>query len=428
MYHPILRSDMERQLKNIKRADLVIGLPSYKNSHKAAHVAGVALAGAQQYYPELRTVLINADAGLEATTRQAVIAQTPNNGHHNLVLSGRYEGVLGQGSAVAALLDAALALDAQAIIILDSQTTSITPKWAAALAHLILKDKADLVMPRYRQWFTPLGILSDLIVYPLFRALWGQSMRRPAAPDFALSPQLATTLLDQDVWGTAVATFGLSPWLTSYSIINNKWRVAQTALGEKQLTFLEQEIRQTTEHKIFKAAFQDTLTVLFYMAHKYKNEWQNFQRVRLLPTLTHFATAAAPLMSALEEDTEWLLDKLALGWIEYRVLWQYILTPDNLSLIEALASLPADRFYFPADLWAKIIYDFVLVFNKGHIDPAKTIASLLPLYQGRLAAFQQETAGLNTVAREGTVAAQAVEFEESRDYLIRRWQTYHPSF
>lgn len=152
MYHPILRSGTQSQLKKIGTADLVVGLPTYKNAESAAEVAQIALAGLEQYYPELRTVLINADAGFEATVRRAVAAQVGENGHHTWMVTGRYEGPRGQGSATAALLDAALALDARAIVILDSHTNTITPNWIAGLAHLVLEDKADLVMPRYRQW------------------------------------------------------------------------------------------------------------------------------------------------------------------------------------------------------------------------------------------------------------------------------------
>ncbi len=432
MYHPILRPGAQRQLKNIGNADLVIGLPSHKNTDAAVHVARVALAGAHQYYPNLRTVLINADTGLKATTRRAVAAQAPDNGSNSVVVSGRYDGVLGRGSAIAALLDAALALDAKAIIILDSHTQGITPNWIAGLGHLILENKADLVIPRYRQWSLPDGMLSDVIIYPLFRALWGQSIRRPAAPDFALSPQLAAASLDEDVWGTAAATFGLSPWLVTYGAVN-KWRIAQSALGEKysdayQTSFSAKQKPNRATKKAetqFRACFQDILSVLFSLAYKYRSCWQDINDVRSLPTLTQFA-AEANLGPMPQEDTVWLLDKLALGWIEYRALWQRILTPDNLAQVEVLAALPADRFYFPSDLWARIIYDFIVVFNKGEIDPSQVVASLFPLYQGRLAAFWQEIAGLALVGREGTVAAQAVEFEETRSYLKNRWGAYQP--
>jgi hypothetical protein len=134
-----------------------------------------------------------------------------------------------------------------------------------------------------------------------------------------------------------------------------------------------------------------------------------------------------PFTAGSEVDPAPLLDKLALSWIEYRSLWQQVLTPENLAQFEALAALPPDRFYFPGDLWAQIIYDFAVVFNKGECDPYQVVTSLYPLYLGRLAAFWQEVAGLSLVGYEGTVAAQAVEFEESRPYLKNRWQAYQPA-
>jgi hypothetical protein len=430
MYHSTLRIGAQRQLKNIGKADLVIGLPTYKNAQSAAYTARVALEGAEQYYPHLRTVLINADTGLKATTRRAVMDQAFDNGHNSMVVTGRYDGLPGQGSATAALLDAALALDAKAIVILDSHTQSINPNWIAGLAHLIFENKADLVLPRYHHWLSPDGALCDLIAYPLFRALWGQSVRCPTAPDFALSPQLAAALLDEDIWGTAAAKFGLPPWLATYGIVN-KWRVVQSAVGQKNceagqlVSFSKQKDDRQAEQQ-FKAHFQDLLNVIFNLAYKYRNFWKTMIPVHSSPTLTQFASEVNPKPTSHIDDTTWLLDELALGWIEYRVLWQQILTPDNMAYIEALASLPPDRFYFPPDLWAQIVYDFVLVFNKGEVDPVQVVDALFPLYQGRLAAFLQEIAGLASVGREGTVAAQAVEFEETRAYLKKRWVSYQP--
>jgi hypothetical protein len=421
MYYPVMRSGAQRQLKKIGEADLVIGLPTYKNGTIAARVARVALEGIAHYYPDLRAVLINADAGYTAVTRQAVAAQAFSNGHKSAIVTGRYDGPLGRGSATAALLDAALALDAQAIVILDSNTQSITPNWIAGLAHLILEKKIDLVMPRY-QWSRPDGELSDLIAYPLFRALWGHSVRHPAAPDFALSPRLANALLDEDIWETEVAGWGLSPWLATYAVLGH-WRVAQSALGRKQTTL--QTLPAKKSKALFKRQFQSIVSVMLRLLDLHHPQWGEVEDFNSLSTLTQFAPeiTSEPVP---EEDLAPLLDELALGWIEYRSLWQRILNPDNLARVETLAALPIDRFYLPTDLWARILYDFAVVFNKGDCDPYQVVASLLPLYQGRLASFKQEIAGLALVGREGTVAAQAVEFEEARPYLKIRWHTYSP--
>jgi hypothetical protein len=424
MYYPTLRAMAQQQLKKIGQADLIIGLPTHKNPKMAARVAKVALDGVHKYLPELRTVLINADAGQNVDTRRAVLAQAPANGHLSHVVSGRYTGQLGQGNATAALLDAALALDARAIVILDSQSDSIGLEWVAGLAHLVLENKADLVFPRYRQWLMPAAMLNDLVTYPLFRALWGKSLRHPVASDFAMSPQLAAASLDEDVWGTSTATFGLMPWLATYTLLNN-WRMVQTALGKKCVYPEDQPQTVHPNFYQFESRFFDTVTKMFSLMYQYRNCWQHIEQVQSLPTLTQYAIPQE-FVSTPEEDLTHLLDALPLGWMEYRRLWQKILNANNLAQLEALAALPSDQFYFPADLWARIIYDFAVAFNLSEADPAQIVNSLLPIYHGRLAAFLQEVAGLALVGHEGTVAAQAVEFEELRPYLKKMWQANTP--
>lgn len=429
MIYPVLSATAQHQIKNIGAADLVIGLPSYNNPQRTAQVAQIALQGAQTYFPDHRTVLINADAGRSRQTRQAVLALAHGNGHSPNIVSGRYEGQLGQGSATAALIDAALALDAAAIVILDSATDSISPEWVAGLAHLVLENKADLVLPRYRQWLLPEAQLNDLVAYPLFRALWGKSLRHVVAADFAISPALATTMLDEDVWGTSAATFGLMPWLATFGLTHN-WRLAQSALSEKCLgcNTGQNDVRTRTpvlETARFRQQFCDVVAKIFRLMYPYRRQWQAVTQFQSLPTLTRFAATnyAQPWP---EPDVSRLLDKLPLGWMEFRRLWQQILTPDNLTQLEALATLPPDLFYFPADLWARIVYDFAVAFNFSETDPTQIVAALLPIYQGRLAAFWQEIAGLALVGREGTVAAQAVEFEETRPYLKKQWHNHAP--
>ncbi|MDM8530226.1 hypothetical protein QUF63_03580 [Anaerolineales bacterium HSG25] len=449
MYHPILQAEAQQQLKQIHHADLVIGLPSYKNPSQAAYVARMALHGAAVHYPNLRTVLVNADAGFDPLTRQAVLGQALNNGYQAPVISGRYNGPFGRGNAIAAILDAALALDAQAIIILDSNSCTLTPNWTAGLAHLLLTDKADLVVPRY-QWLLPASALSDLFAYPLFRVLWGQSLRHPIAPDFALSPRLATAMLDEDVWETAVSGFGLPAWATTYATLHN-WRVAQTALGTKHalvdmpslvnplkpglpiandwpiealpmLRVSETQISETILQS--QPTFEGIVSTMFHLIRYHRANWNvNRRRFRSCSTLTEFSTPTLPPLVP-NINLTFLLDNLAIGWIEYRRLWKQILTPNNMTSLESIASLSPDDFYFPTDLWTRIVYDFIVGFNRSELDPRQIVKALFPIYQGRLAAYWQQVIGLSSIACEGTVSAQAVEFEELREYLKLRWRTY----
>lgn len=459
MYHSIFCPKVQNRIRHLKQADIVIGVPSHKNRQQTIQIAKTALAGAEKYYPDLCTVLMNADSGFNAETHGAIVAQLGTSSVFKKVIGGQYSNNLGYGSAVASILDAALALDAKAIIILDSHTLTMTASWIPALAHLILSDNADLVVPRY-QWLLPDSALSDLVVYPLFRAMWGVNLRHPCAPDFCLSARLAASLLDEDIWQTDAAGTALPTWLASYAAVN-RWPIAQTAIGEKERglsldTFPKNgtefpmsaeefqhkknystnkkqsngsvgspipEIEISNQIIYSQTWFQQTMSVMFSLARYYRQQWLTMNKVQPVSTLTQFASPTRRISTPLL-DTTYLLDKLALDWIKYRYLWQQILTPNNLSQLEAVAALSPTEFYFPPNLWTRVIYDFIVAFNRSELDPRQITKSLFPIYLGRLAAYWQEIAGLSAIGREGTVAAQAMEFEELRDYLKLRWRTY----
>ena len=59
----------------IGRADIMVGIPSYRNAATIGHVVRAAQAGLVQYFPDLRPVLVNADAGSPDGT-QRVVAET----------------------------------------------------------------------------------------------------------------------------------------------------------------------------------------------------------------------------------------------------------------------------------------------------------------------------------------------------------------
>ena len=421
MCDPVMCPQSQRQIRRIGRADLVIGIPTYRNATTVGMVAQTVLDGVATDLGDLRTVFINADGLPQNGTRQAVADATTDSPIP--VVIGGYTGVVGRGSAVRAILGAALDLSARAVVVLDAHTTSITPDWVAALARPILNGQVDLMMPRYR-WPLPRGGLSDLIFYPLTRALWGRSLRQPGAGDCALSPALAQAVVKQDVWETEVAAAGFEVWLSSLALTEGPtpkaeepWRVGQVDLGEKSYL-----ARTFPTH--FSVLFREAVGTLLRQAHFRRAVWQAMPAIR--PTPTFAGPSPLPAEPVPIRDMTPLVDALVVGWTEHRALWRRILTPANLAAIEALAVQPAEHFVFPADLWARVVYDFAVVYNKGERDPDRVVDSLLPLYQGRLASLWHDVAGLMPVGREGTVAAQAVEFESARDYLLGRWETYLP--
>jgi hypothetical protein len=416
-----MRSEARRHLKRIGSADLVIGIPTFCNATTVGMVVRTVLDGVTADLGDLRVVLVNADAGRSCGTRRAVADAVADATIPTVI--GGYTGRLGRGSAVRAIFQAALELKARAVMALDAHTTSITPEWVISLARPILDDQVDLLMPRY-QWPLASGGLSDLILYPLIRTLWGRSLRQPGAGDCALSMALAQALIGYDVWETEVAAAGFEVWLSSMALTGGPddkpgecWRLGQVDLGEKYYT-----PRTSAAH--FRILFRQAVGTLLRLVHLRRAFWQAMPAIQQLPSFPGPHTP--PLEPVPKGDVTPLIDALMVGWTEHRALWQRILTPMNLGNIEALAAQPAKSFSFPPDLWARVVLDFAVVYNKGERDPDRIVDSLLPLYQARLASFWHDVAGLTSIGREGTVAAQAVEFEAARDYLLGRWETYLP--
>ncbi len=413
-FHSILRDPTPTRLNQIGSADLVIGFTTHSVKPAiAADITRQAVAGVRTYFPHLKTIILNADAGMNTNTRRAVEAA---GSAHIPVVASRYTGVLGKGAGVSAILHGALQLNPQAIVILDSHTTGVKADWIPGLATLVLNHQADLVKPRYH-WPLPDGALSDLLFYPFTRAVWGMNLRHPAAGDYALSANLARTVLAQDIWQTEVNRFGFDIWLSIFASTQH-WRVAQTALGNKPAA---PKTSITRTLSIFKEAGGTVLRQL----HLRRHLWPNMIGVQPVPTITEFAPYSEQTVTPLRDCTDYI-EALALGWMEHRPLWQRIMYPENLAAVEYLASQPLDRYYFPPDLWAKIAYDFAVVYNKGERDPDAVATSLYPLFLGRLASFWIEVAGLTAVGRAGTVSAQAVEFEDHLPYLKYRWEQYRP--
>ena len=57
----VLIEEAVKTAGNVRRADIVIGIPSYKNARTVGHVVRAAHAGLAKYFPQFESVIINSD-------------------------------------------------------------------------------------------------------------------------------------------------------------------------------------------------------------------------------------------------------------------------------------------------------------------------------------------------------------------------------
>src|SRR2546428_14086603 len=146
-------------------------------------------------------------------------------------ISTPYDGLPGKGSAFRTIFAIAKRLNAKACIVVDSDLRSINPDWVELLARPILDRDFDYVAPFYLRHKYD-GTITNGIIYPLTRTLFGKRIRQPIGGDFGFSGRLAARYLEKDVWNSDVARFGVDIWMTVTAIAEG-FRVSQAYLGAK---------------------------------------------------------------------------------------------------------------------------------------------------------------------------------------------------
>src|SRR5258708_30864051 len=100
----------------------------------------------------------------------------------------------GRGSDFRTIFAIAERLGAKACVVFDADLRSITPEWVHLLLGPVCQRGFDFVAPLYVRHKHD-GTITNSIVYPLTRALYGQDVRQPIRGDLRFSVPLASHYL-----------------------------------------------------------------------------------------------------------------------------------------------------------------------------------------------------------------------------------------
>ncbi len=399
---------------------MVIGIPSYNNASTIGHVVRAVQAGLAKYFPEMRAVIVNADGGSTDGTVSA-FDEAMIEDFESLFIPHRvgtfhkiytpYHGVPGKGSAFRTVFEIARELDVKACAVVDSDLRSITPEWVDLLLSPVLKEGFDFTAPYYlRHKFD--GTITNSIVYPLTRALYGKRIRQPIGGDFGFTGRLAAFYLeDESVWDSDIARFGVDIWMTTTAIANG-FKVCQSFLGAK--------IHAPKEPSSdLSDMLRQVVGVLFDLMDKYEDKWKE---VRGSEPTEMFGFRYDVGLEPIHVDMERMIDKFILGRDELGSVWQSALPQSLLWFLHSLEPSPWQDFRLPADIWAEIIYHYAYAYHKTHINKTHLLKSLTPLYLARTASFINEALPCNAIEVEKILEDTCLKFEEKKADLIELWE------
>jgi len=376
--------------ERIGRADILVGIPSYNNAATIGHVAATVARGLRERFADRSVVIVNSDGGSKDGTSEVVLGATGDIP----TIAGAYQGIPGKGSAFRAVFEIATRLGARSCAVVDSDLRSITPDWIERLLRPTIDDRADYVTPLYARHKHD-GTITNSIAYPLTRALYGLRVRQPIGGEFGFSGQLAQRFLEQPVWGTDVARFGIDIYMTTTALVDER-RIAQAFLGAK--------IHDPKDPGADLAPmFVQVVGTAFALADRHREAWRQVRGSRPAPVIGEITPVEPEAVGA---SVDVLRRKLAAGEAEHAALWQQI-----------LGGMPRE---FGPVSWARIVYDFLAASALRPADRDAIVRALVPLYFGRVARFIADAADLDSAGAERLVEEQAEAFESEKVRLVDR--------
>jgi hypothetical protein len=326
------------------------------------------------------------------------------------LLSFPYHGIPGKGSAFRLIFELAARMEAKACAVVDSDLRSITPEWIDSLLRPILDFDFDFVAPYYHRHKYD-GTITNSIVYPLTRCLYGVGVRQPIGGEFGISDKVIARYLARDVWETDVARFGIDIWMTTVAIAEG-FRVCQSFLGAK----LHDAKDPGSD---LSAMLQQVVSSVFLLMREYEPAWKT-STGSTPATLFGFRFDVG--LEPIAVNVDRMVRAFCQACADLGEIWKLALQPQTYAAIAELArNCAAGQFHLEDEVWARVIMDFACACRRTPLEAGQLLRSLTPLYLGRVASFVEETRTLGSDEVEERIERLCLTFERLKPYLIAQW-------
>jgi hypothetical protein len=409
----------EARLAEIGSVDVLVGIPSFNNARTIGHVVRAVSAGLAKHFPGARCVIVNSDGGSTDGTANAVAAAeftapaTILVAHalsavHKIVTP--YDGIPGKGSAFRTIFAIADRLEAKACAVVDSDLRSITPGWMELLLGPVLTQGCDFVAPLYLRHKYD-GTITNSIVYPLTRALYGKEVRQPIGGDFGFSGRLAAHYLGEDVWESDVARFGIDIWMTT-TALKTGWPICQAYLGAKIHDAKDPSSDLT-------AMLMQVTGALFTQLESHAPGWFDIQGSEPVPA---FGFEYEVGLEPIPVNIDRMVNAFTQGVKDLGGFYKSVLSPATLGGLSGIAQQPPQPFHIPNDLWVKVVYEFAAAYRRQGVPQDHLLRSLTALYLGRTASWVVESAPYGAAEVEQALDTLGQRYEALKPDLVELWK------
>jgi hypothetical protein len=182
-----LDPEIIERCKQIGELDIVVGVLCKNVESTVLNVLNVINEGLYRYFPENNKAIVISVADSTDKTNEAIELFTPYSSVHKIVTKDIIS--KGKGAGVMTIFEIAHETEAKSVVLIDGDLLSIKPSWIETIANPIIYGRADLTVPYYIRDKND-AVITNNLVYPFTRALYGIDIRQPIAGEYAISRNL----------------------------------------------------------------------------------------------------------------------------------------------------------------------------------------------------------------------------------------------
>ncbi len=291
---------------------------------------------------------------------------------------------------------------ATACVLLGAEAQTLHPEAIRALAKSALQT--DLTVAHYDLGPRE-GLVNSAILYPVTRALFSTRPRFPLAIDLGLSLRMAERLAAAAQRFTAAGQNDAFLWPLSEAAAG--YSIAEVNIGPRTLPQPAAPDLNALLAQIAGSLFADVDAKAAF--------WQRARGIQPTYPINQSAPIAEP-----PPDIAPMLEAFRLAYTNLHEIWSLVLPPNSLLGLKKLSLMHPESFRMPDNLWARIVYDFILAYRLRTINRGHLLGALTPLYLAWAASHL--TLISSGTAPEKHIQDVAVAFETDKPYLVSRWR------
>lgn len=399
-----LDKEVIKQCHQMKPVDIMVGVLCKDVETTVLNVLKTINEGLYRYFPDYTKAIVISQGKSTDKTDEAISLFHPYNSIKKIVTQDICEG--GKGAGIMTIFEIAHEADAKCVVLIDGDLLSIKHGWVHSIANPIKYGRADLTVPYYiRDKYD--GVITNNLVYPFTRALYGIDIRQPIAGEYGVSKNLYELLRKHPLFPP---DFGIDIFILTVAAAEGmyvKESLYSLKIHESTTRYLEPE-------KFLIPMFRKVTSSMFEMAKYYHAYWKSrsYEAFRSKYFRESFSQKPIPVLINIEEMKNQFKEEFNCS---QNIMKQYL--PE--AIIKDLENIVSNGNILDAELWAEIVYNYAASYKKITEKEEKDflINSLKTLWIGRFVSYAQETKDMDINQAEQVIQKQAEVFEGKFDYL-----------